>query len=145
VLRGNDNHELAFCEYPRRKRLRWLALRSNCQRLNLPLHIAFESRMLRDACRNESAAADAFGTETAEFLRARLADMIVAETLAELVTGNPRPAPNDESGKYVVDLGDRAQLFFRANHPKTGSQQGQHLRPDRISRVIVISVEVSDV
>lgn len=114
-----------------------------CHKVGTWLHLAFENRPLRDICLSESAAAEAFGVEVANFLRARLADMIVAESLGELVTGNVRPVPGSDSGLFVVDLGTSAQLRFRANHPK--AREGSALLPDRISRVIVLSVEVNDV
>lgn len=106
------------------------------------MHLAFENRDLRDICLSESAAAQAFGAETSQFLRAYLADMIAAETLAELVTGNLRPDPSDPAA-YLADVGQRAKLRFRANHPRARSAT----RPadvNYISRIIVISLEVND-
>jgi hypothetical protein len=111
------------------------------QKVFSDLHLAFENRELRDVCLSEEAAARSFGRETSEFLRARLADMLAAETLAELATGRVRVDTRYSLGTFLVDLGSSAQLRFRSNHPKAGRGGNILVDPGRISRVIVIAVE----
>jgi hypothetical protein len=108
------------------------------------LHLSFEHRELRDVCLSEAASVKEFGTEMATSLRAMLADIISAETLAELVTGNLRASDGGDPGVFVVDLGKSGTLEFRANHPKLGGVKQNELNPNRISRLIVTSVEVKD-
>ena len=107
------------------------------------MHLAFENRELRDICLSEIAAADAFGVETSKLLLAQLADMVAAETLAELVTGNLRADPINGAGTYVVNVGQCAQLRFRANHPRARIRNEDLTDPNRVSRVIVISMELA--
>lgn len=85
---------------------------------------------------SESASASAYGQEVAELLQARLADMYAADTLAELVAGNPRSDPASP-GDYILDVGATAGLRFRAVPPVRSDAE-------RISRVLITQLEFTD-
>jgi len=114
-----------------------------CRKVASGLHLAFENRELRDICLSETASAQAYGQDVSDVLRARLADMIAAETLAEVVAGRLRNDPDDAPGTFLLSLGGGALLRFRANHPRTGLMGKASLNESRISRVMLISVETS--
>ena len=93
-------------------------------------------------CLSETASAHKYGSEVADLLRARLADMVAAETLAELVAGNTR-AVGGEPEAFLMDLGQSARLRIRPNHPRSVARPTQAVDLSRVSRIIVISLETN--
>ena len=104
------------------------------------MHLAFQFRELRELCLNEAAAVERYGADMAAHLRSLLADMIAADTLAELVTGNLRADPRD-SDLFLMDLGAFGRVSFRPNHIRKNDDV---MKPERVSRVMVISVEINN-
>ena len=104
------------------------------------MHIGFEQQEFRELCRNEGSAIAALGPGVAEVLFARLADIRAAETLAELIVGNPRVDPNDAS-TYLLDLRDYGTLRFRTIAPKGRKTESERTNPARVSRILVVAFE----
>jgi len=106
----------------------------------LHLIIAFEDRALRDICQSDTATAAEFGSELGELLQDRLADMVAAQVLSELVVGNCRSDPGDPA-TFILDLGKSSLLRFKATDKHSRGRAAEAVDKSRVSRVKVISVE----
>jgi proteic killer suppression protein len=73
---------------------------------------------LRVICEQERAATRALGKLCARRLRTRLADLVAAVHVQELVAGRPHPLKGDRSGQFALDLHGGVRLVFEpANDP----------------------------
>ena len=82
------------------------------------LELAFDTKSLRDLCENEEKARRELGPEVAEKLKHRLADLRAAESVKDLVVGQPREVKSADPGCFLVDLANGCRLTFCANHLK---------------------------
>jgi proteic killer suppression protein len=85
---------------------------------NPPVDIEILDDDLRKTCEQERSATKAYGRPCARKLRARLADLIAAMNVQELVAGRPHPLKGDRSGQFSLDLQGGVRLVFEpANDP----------------------------
>jgi len=83
------------------------------------LELAFATRELREQCEQETVAHRELGREVATMLKRRLADLLAAETIEDLVVGNPRQVIENEHSSIQITLSDGYCLVLGANHAKT--------------------------
>jgi len=80
---------------------------------------------LRVICEQERAATRALGRPCARRLRTRLADLVAAVNVQELITGRPHPLKGDRSGQFSLDLyGGVRLVFVPANDPLPEQDDG---------------------
>lgn len=75
--------------------------------------LSFETQRIRSLCESGSAAAKAFGAESALALRNRLADLRAAESLDELVACDVQVS-SDYPDHLEIDTGSGLRLIFKA-------------------------------
>lgn len=82
------------------------------------MEITFKENKLRKLCEVQKEAQKKLGAKCARKLRSRLADLIAAETVTELVAGRPHPLKGDRAGEFALDLeGGKRLVFESANNP----------------------------
>ena len=82
------------------------------------MEITFKDNKLRKLCEVQKEAQKKLGAKCARKLRSRLADLIAAETVTELVAGRPHPLKGDRAGEFALDLeGGKRLVFESANNP----------------------------
>jgi toxin HigB-1 len=84
--------------------------------------IRFKDRKLRELCEKQAVARKKLGEACAHKLRKRLADLEAAETVTDLVAGNPHPLKHDRAGQFALDL--------------TGGQRSDTTQTGRIDRLV---------
>lgn len=95
---------------------------------------------MRDLCVNEKKAIDELGIPAAKLLRHRLADIRAADTVNELLVGNPRLSDNKKHNSYVIDLLDDACLMFCANHNNNPTTLSNTVDWTKVSRIKVTKI-----
>lgn len=103
------------------------------------LVIAFESKALRTLCEDDAHAESKFGAEAARMLRNRLADLRSANSLQELLAGNPRV--RDDSDEMLVNISEGLTLVFEANHVSNPQTAGKRVDWHRVSRIKLVRIE----
>jgi hypothetical protein len=78
--------------------------------------LAFSTKELRDRCEIQVEGERAYGAAVAEQIRERLADLLDAETVFELPTGNPREVPEGDRSYYEIELPEGCRMVIRPNH-----------------------------
>ncbi|HCF99023.1 MAG TPA: hypothetical protein DEV93_00600 [Chloroflexi bacterium] len=79
------------------------------------MELAFATRALRSICEQADLASDKFGHEVAAELRARIADLRAAESVADIVAGQPRLLDDDDP-RLILTLVDVVEMVIRPNH-----------------------------
>ncbi|HHP7232524.1 MAG TPA: type II toxin-antitoxin system RelE/ParE family toxin [Xenococcaceae cyanobacterium] len=82
------------------------------------MEVTFKNTKLRKLCETRKEAQKKLGDKCARKLRSRLADLLAAETVAELVSGRPHPLRGNRAGQFALDLdGGKRLVFESANDP----------------------------
>ncbi len=80
------------------------------------LEINFFDNDLRALCEQEKLAIKSLGKPCARKLRTRLADLIAAAHVRELVAGRPHPLSGGRQGQFALDLQGGVRLVFEPDH-----------------------------
>ena len=86
----------------------------------------------------------ALGLEVASRLKARLADLDVADTLSAIAVGRPRPAASVDGPCIVLDLTSEMRLVLRVNHQKVPRRQDRTVDWSSVSRVKIMRIDESE-
>jgi proteic killer suppression protein len=107
----------------------------------LPIEILFPTADLQRLCEQQKVAVRRLGPESARKLRTRLADLLAASAVGDLVAGHPHPLKGDRAGQFAVSLAGAHRLVFEpANDPMPRSQQEGAIDWARVTRVRVVFV-----
>ncbi|RDV37757.1 killer suppression protein HigA [Bradymonadaceae bacterium TMQ3] len=80
------------------------------------MNIFFENEKLRQICENDAQMKKKLGTKAAKKLKRRLADLMAADSVTDLVAGRPHPLKQDRLGQFALDLDGGKRLIFEAAH-----------------------------
>lgn len=107
------------------------------------MEIAFDSQKIRSICEDQSVATKELGSDIAEALKRRLADVRAANTVPELPTGNPRIVHHSQE-RLTMDLGGGYVISLEANHRRNPIREGDEIDWTRVSRLRVVSIGRAD-
>lgn len=98
--------------------------------------LAFSEKALRQLCLSESKARRVLGEQVAQRLKRRLADLSAAESVMDLVAGQPCELDN---AQMSLALCDGYHIFFCANSKvpflESGAVDWSHVRRIKILRI----------
>lgn len=80
------------------------------------MEISFAKKSLRSTCESKAKAEATFGIEAAVMLQRRLADLIAATSVKDLIAGNPSGANKKNDTEIAIDLGGRFSIVLTPNH-----------------------------
>jgi toxin HigB-1 len=113
---------------------------NSCER-GFRLELAFSTLSLRIICEDEAHAKNELGTNVAEILKRRLADLRAASSVKDLVAGQPRQLDNKNDQCMAIDLCDGFWIVFTANHTRNPKNRIGELDWLKINRVIILRIE----
>lgn len=105
------------------------------------MQIAFASRELRALCEIETEARRLLGSEAADALKHRLADLQAASTVEELVVGSPRILEDEGGDLFAIDLPGGRRMMLTANHVKNPTTATGKLDWAQVSRLKLLRIE----
>ena len=103
------------------------------------MEIAFATRKLRTICEDETEPADEFDAGVAKQLKGRLADLRAANTVHDLVVGNPTIVPG-AAPQMTIDLPDGYKLVARPNHHNIRAEEDGSIDWRRVRRLLVVGI-----
>lgn len=118
----------------------YLGLKSYCANMQL----AFSQKSIREVCESEKKAKKKFGDEIAQQLIRRLADLRAAESVFELVVGNPRRIDGMSDGYMVIDIIEGVFMVFSANHLRMPMQKDGSTNWAKVSRIKISKIGNKD-
>jgi proteic killer suppression protein len=104
------------------------------------LVLSFENKELRKICEEDAEATCRLGNEAAALLQNRLADIFAAETINDILVGNPHKAGEHPFLFYVINLDKHIQLLFRANNIKHIYLKNGELDWAQINRIKLVNI-----
>lgn len=104
--------------------------------------IAFETKRLRAICEDETVASKAFGPAAADALQQRLADLRAADTIHDLIVGNPVVSGPDQS-TLTIALAGGVRTLWSPNHVNVPRRTDGQVDWDRTRRIRLLAIERS--
>lgn len=101
--------------------------------------LAFETEELRTICEDMDAARKALGDEASEMLPARIADLRAADTIADLLVGQPT-AEGDQDAFMKIHIVDGMVMTLVPNHYRTRVTSTGLTDWSRVTRVRLLQI-----
>ena len=95
---------------------------------------------LRTLCEQQRLAVRALGALCARKLRSRLADLLAASHVKDLVAGHPHPLVGDRLGQFAVSLHGGVRLVFEPNHDSVPIFEDGGIDWTQVTRVRIIYI-----
>ncbi len=80
------------------------------------MELTFESVKIKKICENTKYATRLFGPKCATKIQSRIADIIAADNVADLVAGKPHPLKGNRAGQLSISLAEGTRLVIQPNH-----------------------------
>ncbi len=104
------------------------------------MEINFFDDDLRSLCGQERLAVKILEKPCSRKLRSRLADLMAADHVRELVTGRPYPLTGDRQGQFALDLHGGVRLVFEPDNKPVPSFADDSIDWTQVNRVIIIFI-----
>ena len=95
---------------------------------------------IRALCEQQRFAVRKLGSPCARKLRNRLADLLAATHVRELVAGRPHPLTGDRQGQFAVDLHGGVRLVFEADHNPVPSLADGGTDWEQVTQITIIYI-----
>ncbi len=105
------------------------------------MELAFDDKSLRTLCESKAHARRELGSEVAEVLKRRLADMRAATSVKDLVAGRPRELEGTEYRHIAIDLCEDYRILFCANHNVMPVLESGDVDWSKVSRIKILRIE----
>ena len=105
------------------------------------MRLAFRTRNTRRLCENQAFAEEQLGIAVAACLRTRLADIVAASSVGDLIAGAPKKM---QDGVIKVRLGPSARLWLKVNDNPVPLLPDRKFDWSKVRRLQVIEIEVQD-
>lgn len=90
-------------------------------------------------CEQSTVAQDALGEEIASSLRIRLSELHAAQSIEDLIAGNPRVDPLCDN-RMILDLADSYRIMFCANHAVNPKDESGDVDWTSVHRIKIIKI-----
>jgi hypothetical protein len=97
------------------------------------MELAFATKALRSLCEEEGTAVEKFGTKVAAELRARIADLRAADSVADIVAGTPQFF--DDDPRMTISVLEALEIVLRPNHLSVPSDAEGRIDWSRVRRL----------
>ena len=108
------------------------------------MELAFESEEIRTICERKQVAVEELGSDVAAALQRRLADLQAASSPSDLPIGRPHLLGPTSRPIMALPLVNGHRLVFTSNHVNDPVTSDGSVDMQRVHRLKILSVEVSD-
>lgn len=105
------------------------------------MELSFENKELRKICEDKEEAIYKFGKDVSTQLQNRLSDIFAAESVEDIIAGNPRKTGEHPYLFYVINLTNEIELKFCANNSKKKYLDNGELDWTAITRIKLINIQ----
>lgn len=95
---------------------------------------------LRALCEQQRLSVKKLGKPCARKLRSRLADLVAAAHVWELVAGHPHPLAGDRPGQFALDLHGGVRLVFEPDHKPVPAFPDGGIDWAQVTRITIIFI-----
>lgn len=104
------------------------------------MEVSFESQGIRDLCGRQATAERRLGKIGAQRLRSRLADVLAAARVADLVAGHPHPLVGNRAGQFALDLDGGRRLVFEPDHDPVPCKEDGGIDWSSVTRIRIVFI-----
>ncbi len=108
------------------------------------MQIAFAKKSLRELCEKRAEAEGHLGSAVARKLRGRLSDLRAANSVTDLIAGNPRELRSGRNAQIAISLGETGKIVFSANHNNIPLLDSGSVNWSKVTRVLIVRIEPTD-
>jgi len=108
------------------------------------MEVSFKNRSLRALCEEPEAATAQYGGDVARALINRIADIAAAETIEDVLAGNPTISEAGKGESVSILLGGGHRIILRCNHLNPPMSALGKVDWSKVSRVRVEGIEGCD-
>lgn len=108
------------------------------------MEIAFQTEEIRDICEHASVAEDILGSELANSLRARLADIRAATTMQDLMLFQSESPTQGRTPKMAIQVSKTCEIFLVSNHRSHNGKAADEIDFSEVKRVRIIEIGVHE-
>lgn len=108
---------------------------------NRRMELAFATKCLRHLCESEVRAERRLGVLGARALQRRLAEIVAAESVEDLVAGQPRFIRENPHEQLVLRVGDNFEVVLKVNHNSVPMLESGTVDWAQVTRVQVLSIK----
>lgn len=108
------------------------------------MDLCFATKRIKSVCERSGKAYSVLGIAAAEALHRRIADLMAAKTIYDILLGNPRLVQNASGGKMAIDISEEYILIISANHTTNPLTSDKRVDWTRVRRVKVLKIEGKD-
>lgn len=104
------------------------------------MEITFGDAKLQKLCEQKAVAQKQLGQPCARKLRARLNNLLAAESVQDLVAGRPHPLKGDRSGQFALDLEGAKRLVFESGNDPVPCKEDGSIDWSKVTHVRVVFI-----
>jgi toxin HigB-1 len=102
------------------------------------MKITFENEDYKTLCEQSNVAQRKLGPQMAKKLRARLAELMAASSVAELCAGRPHPLKGDRAGQFALDLAHPRRLVFEPDQDPVPFKDDGGIDWSQVTQVCIV-------
>jgi len=102
--------------------------------------ILFLDSALRDLCSQECLANRRLGRPCAKKLRRRIADLMAAQRVTEVVAGRPHPLKGHRLGQFALDLHGGVRLVFKPAHEEVPMRDDGGINWQQVTQICIVFI-----
>lgn len=106
------------------------------------MDLTFEDDALEQRCACEETSVNTWGSDHARVIRRRLAQLVAAESVAQVRLLPFCELTNSENGRYCLNSANRLRITFEGVHaePRSASNRDEH----EVQDIRILAIEITD-
>jgi|SRR5690554_689300 len=104
------------------------------------MNIFFETEKLKRICVDERHMTKKIGSKNAKKLKRRLADLMAAQCVSDLVAGRPHPLKQPQLGQFALNLDGGDRLIFESANDPIPQTQDEAVDWSRVTAVRIVEI-----
>jgi proteic killer suppression protein len=104
------------------------------------MQINYKKAKLQKLCENYAEAKKRLGEDNANKLKIRINQLIIAQSVQELVAGHPHPLKGDRLGQFAVSLVDPLRLIFEPDNYPIPLKEDGSINWSEVNKICIIEI-----
>ena len=104
------------------------------------MEITFDNQKLQNLCEQPALAQRKLGKSCSKKLQSRLADLMAARTVRELITGDPHPLKGNRLGEFSVKLEGGNRLLFKSGNDPVPLNPDESIDWSSVTRICIVFI-----
>ncbi len=104
------------------------------------MEITFDNQKLQNLCEQPVLAQRKLGISCSKKLQSRLADLMVARIVRELITGDPHPLKGNRLGEFSVKLEEGNRLVFKSGNDPIPLNPDESIDWSSVTRICIVFI-----